>query len=102
MPESHMSEPCGCVIRKHGTDKSLVVTSSFLSWKRPKSAMWRVPQSNTYSLTEAGGAGGWCSRETVVCPAPQATAVNTTGARRAVITARDLLCFIGPLFFLIP
>src|SRR5580700_10645233 len=51
-PLSEINVPLGCTTRKHATDRSVVETSSFFNWKRPISAMWRVPQSITYSLSE--------------------------------------------------
>src|SRR6266571_6790272 len=91
-PVSQINVPFGCVTRKHATDRSLVATSSFLSWKRSKSAMSRVPQSNTYSLTDGGGGGARRSGEGAVCPASQVTAKNTSPATRFATTDRDVLC----------
>src|SRR5947209_7838812 len=89
-PVSQINVPFGCATRKHATDRSLVATSSFLSWKRPKSAMWRVPQSNTYSLTDGGG-GARRPGDGAVCPAAPATTEHRSPATRVATSDRDVL-----------
>src|SRR5258708_27794853 len=54
-PVSQIKLPLGCAIRKQAMDISVVVTSSAFKLKRPISALWRTPQSKTYSRTDFGG-----------------------------------------------
>ena len=52
-PVSQIRFPLGCAIRKQPMDMSVVVTSSFFKLKRPISALWRTPQSNTIQSDRA-------------------------------------------------
>src|SRR5882762_291319 len=90
-PVSQINVPFGCVTRKLATDKSLVATSSGFNPKRPVSLMWRVPQSNTYSLIARGGRA-LCPA--AACPAPCAKAANTSAKTTVATGKRDVLRFI--------
>src|SRR6266851_10483151 len=81
-PVSQIRFPLGCAIRKQAIDMSVVVTSSFFKLKRPISALWRTPQSNTYSLTERGSCA-LCWVEGVVCPETIVWGANRNAAAAA-------------------
>src|ERR1700686_484531 len=92
-PVSQIRFPLGCAIRKQAMDMSVVVTSSAFKLKRPISALWRTPQSNTYSRTERGGCA-LCWAEGTVCAGTLVGAANRNAAAAAVMKNRIKLRFI--------
>src|SRR5205823_12665495 len=85
-PVSQINVPFGCATRKQATDKIACRDPSTLSRKRPVSAIWRVPQSKTYNLTDCGVR----RRAGEVCPA-HTMAEHMNPVTRVATTERDVL-----------
>src|SRR5258708_9822002 len=92
-PVSQINMALGCAIRKQAMDMSVVVTSAAVKLKRPISALWRTPQSKTYSRTDFGGCA-LCWGEGAVCAPSLDCAANRHVAAMAIAKNRIQLRFI--------